>query len=144
MPEQIRVQLLREGAKLPFRATPWASGYDIHACLEDGPVTVGQRPVVIPTGLAFEVPPGLDAQFRPRSGLARQGILATFGTLDADYRGEIMITLYSVSPDISHMVEHGDRIAQLVVTRLVDVEFEQALVLSETVRGAGGHGSTGR
>lgn len=144
MPEQIRVQLLREGAKLPFRATPWASGYDIHACLEDGPVTVGQRPVVIPTGLAFEVPPGLDAQFRPRSGLARQGILATFGTLDADYRGEIMITLYSVSPDISHSVEHGDRIAQLVVTRLVDVEFEQALVLSETIRGAGGHGSTGR
>ena len=144
MPEQIRVQLLRDGAKLPLRATPWASGYDIHACLEGGPVAIGQRPVVIPTGLAFEVPRGLDAQFRPRSGLARQGILATFGTLDADYRGEIMITLYSVSPDITHTVEHGDRVAQLVVTRLVEVEFEQALVLSETVRGAGGHGSTGR
>jgi dUTP pyrophosphatase len=76
--------------------------------------------------------------------LARQGILATFGTLDADYRGEIMITLYSVSPEITHQVEHGDRIAQLVVARLVDVEFEPALVLSETVRGVGGHGSTGR
>lgn len=144
MSEPIRVQLLRAGAQLPFRATELSSGYDIHACLEDGPVVVTQRPVVIPTGLAMEVPPGLDAQFRPRSGLARQGILSTFGTLDADYRGEIMITLYSLSPEIAHTVEHGDRIAQLVVARLVDVEFEQALVLSETVRGAGGHGSTGR
>jgi len=105
---------------------------------------VGQRPVLVPTGLAIEVPPGLDAQFRPRSGLARQGILATFGTLDADYRGEVMITLYSTAPDITHVVHDGDRIAQLVITRLADVEFEQALVLSETVRGAGGHGSTGR
>jgi dUTP pyrophosphatase len=129
---------------MPFRATEFASGYDTHACLDDGPVVVGQRPVVIPTGLAMEVPPGLDAQFRPRSGLARQGILATFGTLDADYRGEIMITLYSVAPDITHTVQDGDRIAQLVIARLVDVEFERALVLSETGRGAGGHGSTGR
>lgn len=144
MPEMIRVQLLRPGARLPFRATALASGFDIYACLEDGPVTVTQRPVIVPTGLAMEVPPGLDAQFRPRSGLARQGILSTFGTLDADYRGEVMITLYSVSPDITYQVQHGDRIAQLVVARLEDVEFERALVLSETSRGAGGHGSTGR
>ncbi len=144
MPETIRVQLLRPGAKLPFRATELSSGYDIHACLEDGPVVIGQRPVMIPTGLAMEVPPGLDAQFRPRSGLARQGILATFGTLDADYRGEIMITLYSVAPDITHTVQDGDRIAQLVVTRLAAVAFEAAAALSETTRGAGGHGSTGR
>lgn len=144
MPEQIRVQLLRPGAKVPFRATEQASGFDIHACLEDGPVTVGQHPVVIPTGIAMEVPWGLDAQFRPRSGLARQGILSTFGTLDADYRGEIMITLYAVAPGITHIVHDGDRIAQLVVGRLAEVEFETALVLSETVRGAGGHGSTGR
>lgn len=144
MPDTIRVQLLRPGARLPFRATALASGFDIYACLENGPVEVGQRPVLVPTGLAIEVPPGLDAQFRPRSGLARQGILATFGTLDADYRGEVMITLYSTAPDITHVVHDGDRIAQLVITRLADVEFEQALVLSETVRGAGGHGSTGR
>lgn len=144
MPEAIRVQLLRPNARLPYRATELASGFDIYACLEDGPLTVGQRPVVIPTGIAMEVPYGLDAQFRPRSGLARQGILATFGTLDADYRGEIMITLYAVAPDITHTVNDGDRIAQLVVARLADVEFETALVLSETRRGAGGHGSTGR
>ena len=144
MPDTIRVQLLRPGAKLPYKATALASGFDIYACLEDGPVTVTQRPIIIPTGLAMEVPAGLDAQFRPRSGLARQGILSTFGTLDADYRGEVMITLYSVSPEISYEVRDGDRIAQLVVTRLADVEFERALVLSETGRGAGGHGSTGR
>ena len=144
MPETIRIQTVRAGARLPYRATPLASGWDIHACLPEGPVEVGQHPVVIPTGLAMEVPPGLDAQFRPRSGLGRQGVLATFGTLDADYRGEIMITLYTVAPDIIHTVHDGDRIAQMVVARLVDVEFEHALVLSETQRGAGGHGSTGR
>lgn len=129
---------------MPFRATEHASGYDIHACLEDGPLSVGQRPVLVPTGLAIEVPPGLDAQFRPRSGLARQGVLSTFGTLDADYRGEVLINLYAVGPGISHTVQHGDRIAQLVIARLAEVEFQQALVLSETVRGTGGHGSTGR
>jgi len=144
MPETIRVQLLRPTARLPFRATSLASGFDIYACLEEGPVEVTQQPTIIPTGLAMEVPQGLDAQFRPRSGLARQGILSTFGTLDSDYRGEVMITLYSVSPDITYSVQHGDRIAQLVVARLVDVDFERALVLSETARGAGGHGSTGR
>jgi dUTP pyrophosphatase len=144
MTESIRVKLLRPGARVPARATEFASGFDIHACLEDGPVLVGQRPVMIPTGLAMEVPWGLDAQFRPRSGLARQGVLATFGTLDADYRGEIMITLYTVAPDIEHTVHDGDRIAQLVVTRLADVSFEEAEALSDTKRGAGGHGSTGR
>lgn len=144
MPQTIRVQVLREGARVPVRATELASGFDIYACLEDGPVTVGQRPVVIPTGIAMEVPWGLDAQFRPRSGLARQGVLATFGTLDADYRGEVLITLYTVAPDIIHTVNHGDRIAQLVVGQLADVGFEQAVTLSETARGAGGHGSTGR
>lgn len=144
MPETIRVKLLREGAKLPFRASGAASGYDIHACFEGAPILVRQWPVVVPTGIALEVPAGFDAQLRPRSGLARQGVLSTFGTLDADYRGELMITLYTVAPDISYTVSSGDRIAQMVVTRLADVEFEQAEDLSETARGAGGHGSTGR
>jgi dUTP pyrophosphatase len=144
MPEAIRVKLLHPNARMPFRATDLASGFDIHACLPDGPVEVGQHPVVISTGLAMEVPPGLDAQFRPRSGLARGGILATFGTLDSDYRGEVLITLYSVAPDIKHTVHDGDRIAQLVVSRLADVEFQTAEELTPTARGSGGHGSTGR
>jgi dUTP pyrophosphatase len=144
MPETIRVKLLREGAKLPFRASEAASGYDIHACFEGAPILVRQWPVVVPTGIALEVPIGLDAQLRPRSGLARQGVLSTFGTLDADYRGELMITLYTVAPDISYTVSSGDRIAQLVVARLAEVEFEETDELPETARGPGGHGSTGR
>lgn len=144
MPETIRVKLLREGAKLPFRASEAASGYDIHACFEGAPILVRQWPVVVPTGIALEVPLGLDAQLRPRSGLARQGVLSTFGTLDADYRGELMITLYTVAPDISYTVSSGDRIAQLVVARLAEVEFEETDELPETARGPGGHGSTGR
>ena len=143
MSEQLRVRLLRPGARLPARGTALASGFDIYACL-DGEITVGQHPVVVPTGLAFEVPPGLDAQFRPRSGLARQGVMSTFGTLDADYRGEVLITMYTVAPGIEHVVRNGDRVAQLVVARLVPVEFVEVTELSTTARGSGGHGSTGR
>lgn len=141
--ERIHTKLLRPGAKLPVRGTALASGFDIFACIE-GEVRLSQRPTLIPTGIALEVPPGLDAQLRPRSGLARQGVLATFGTLDADYRGEIMIALYTLAPDIDYVVQDGDRIAQLVITRLADVTFAEVEILSETARGAGGHGSTGR
>ena len=144
MSETVRVKLLREGARLPQRATAAASGYDIHACLQGLNVTLSQTPTLVPTGLALEVPPGFDAQLRPRSGLARQGILATFGTLDADYRGELMIALYCTAPGVQYTVHDGDRIAQLVVARLADISFEVADHLSDTARGEGGHGSTGR
>jgi len=144
MTETIRVKLLRESAQLPRRATTVASGYDIHACLHGLSVTLSQTPTLVPTGLALEVPAGLDAQLRPRSGLARHGVLSTFGTLDADYRGELMIALYCTAPGIEYTVHDGDRIAQLVITRLADVAFEVADHLSETARGEGGHGSTGR
>lgn len=142
-PSLVRARLLRPGARLPVRGTEYASGFDLFACVDEE-VRLGQRPVLIPTGLALEVPSGLDAQLRPRSGLARQGILATLGTLDADYRGEIMVALYTLAPDIEYAVKNGDRIAQLVITRLADVTFAEVDQLSDTVRGAGGHGSTGR
>ena len=141
---EIGVKLLREGARLPERASEHASGYDIYACLPEGPVEVGNAPVVIPTGLAFAVPPGLDAQLRPRSGLGSRGVMKPLGTIDADYRGEVFVTLYTISPEIRHVVEHGDRIAQLVIARLADVQFALRETLPETERGAGGHGSTGR
>ncbi|MFN8506994.1 MAG: dUTP diphosphatase [Dehalococcoidia bacterium] len=140
---QIRVRRLRSNAKLPFRATEHASGFDLYACL-DAPVEVGPAPTLVGTGIAMEVPVGLDAQIRPRSGLARQGILSTLGTLDADYRGELIVTLYAYAPGVRHVIHDGDRIAQLVITRLVPVWFEEAAELSETARGDGGHGSTGR
>lgn len=139
----VRVKRLRPTAKLPLRATEHASGLDLFACLEE-PVVLGQRPKLVGTGLALEVPPGFDAQVRPRSGLAKQGVLSTFGTLDADYRGELMIALYTVAPGVTYVVHDGDRIAQLVITRLADVELEEAPELSDTPRGTGGHGSTGR
>lgn len=142
-PSLVRAKLLRPGAKLPVRGTALASGFDVFACIDEN-IRLGQRPTLIPTGLALEVPAGLDAQLRPRSGLARQGILSTFGTLDADYRGEIMIALYTLAPDIEYTVKNGDRIAQLVITRLADITFAEVDELSDTARGAGGHGSTGR
>ncbi len=142
--DEIGVKLLREGARLPQRASERASGFDLHACLPDGPVAVGRCPVRIPTGVALAVPPGLDAQVRPRSGLASRGIIATLGTLDADYRGELFVTLYALSPVDPYVVEHGDRIAQLVIARLAEVEFVAREALPETPRGASGHGSTGR
>jgi dUTP pyrophosphatase len=140
----VRVKLLRAGAMMPRRATVQASGYDLYACLGAEEVALSQKPTLVPTGIALEVPDGSDAQVRPRSGLARQGVLSTFGTLDADYRGELMVALYTTAPDIAYTVRDGDRIGQLVITRLVPVEFVEAESLSATGRGAGGHGSTGR
>lgn len=139
----VRALLLRDGAYLPFRATPAASGFDLFACITH-PIALSQVPTVIGTGVALEVPDGFDAQIRPRSGLARRGVLSTLGTLDTDYRGELLVTLYTTAPSIEYTVRPGDRIAQLVISRLVDAAFEQVDALSETVRGAGGLGSTGR
>ena len=97
----------------------------------------------VPTGIAIAAPPGFDVQIRPRSGLALRGVLATFGTIDADYRGEIFVTLYCLPEPGRYVVEHGERIAQLIVARLAPVELEVVDALDETSRGAGGHGSTG-
>lgn len=142
-PATVHVKLLRPNARMPVRATAGSSGFDIYAALET-PVTLGQLPTLIPTGLALEVPAGLDAQLRPRSGLARQGVLATYGTLDADYRGELMISLYTTSAEIDYTVNDGDRVAQLVIVRLAEVTLVEAGELSATARGERGHGSTGR
>jgi dUTP pyrophosphatase len=142
-PAIVRVQLLRDGARVPSRATDLASGFDLSACLE-APAVIGNRPVLVPTGIALEIPPGIDAQVRPRSGLARQGVLCTLGTIDADYRGELLVTLYTVAPGLEHIIEPGDRIAQLVLGLLASAQFELAAELTLTARGAGGHGSTGR
>ncbi len=140
----IRVKRVRPGARLPRRATQGSSGFDLYASLEAGDVIVGQYPVLIPTGIAIEAPPGYDVQIRPRSGLARQGVLCTYGTIDADYRGELMVTMYTMALDIEHRIQDGDRIAQIVVSQLAGVVLEEAEELTDTERGAGGHGSTGR
>lgn len=141
---EVGFRLLSSAARVPVRATPESSGYDLHACLPGGPIEVGPQPVAVPTGIVIEPPAGTDTQIRPRSGLAKQGVLATLGTIDADYRGELMVTLYTVGRADPHEVRHGDRIAQLVFSRLEPVVFVERDSMSGTSRGAGGHGSTGR
>lgn len=141
---RLAVRLLRPGARLPERQSALASGYDLHACLDGATLALGTSPTRIPTGIAIAAPAGVDVQIRPRSGLAARGVLAVLGTLDADYRGEIFVTLYCLAEPGRYVVADGERIAQLVVARLVPVELEEVDALDETARGAGGHGSTGR
>lgn len=140
---QLRVRRLRGGARLPARATPHASGFDLWACLE-APVVLGRAPRLVGTGVAIEVPPGCDAQVRPRSGLSRKGIGVAYGTIDSDYRGELLVTMWIAGDLDRYEVRDGDRIAQLVIGRLAQIDVVEAEALSETERGAGGHGSTGR
>ncbi len=139
----VRVKLLRPGARLPERATAGATGYDLYACL-DADLAVGQEPVRVPTGIALEAPPGLDVQVRPRSGLSARGVMVTLGTIDCDYRGEVLVTMHVLPYRGPHTVRHGDRIAQLVVGQIAPVTLEQAAELTATAREGGGHGSTGR
>lgn len=139
----IRVKKLREDAQLPFRATTGSTGYDLYACLDEE-LIVGPEPVRVPTGIAIETPDGYDVQIRPRSGLSARGVMVTLGTIDADYRGELMVTMYALPYREPHVIHSGDRIAQLVISKLADVLLEEAGDLAATERGAGGHGSTGR
>jgi len=142
-PLVLRVVKLRAGARIPERHSALASGFDLHACLERGSLVVGESPVRVPTGIAVAAPAGADVQIRPRSGLAARGVLAVLGTLDADYRGEVIVTMYCLPAAAPFEIRDGDRIAQLVVARLAPVTWEHVDALDETVRGHGGHGSTG-
>lgn len=113
----------------------------------DAPIVMAPRQrVAVPTGLAFEIEPGFEVQVRPRSGLAiKQGVTVVNapGTIDADYRGEVKVLLVNLS-DVAVEIQRGDRIAQLVVAPVVQAEIIQVDELSDTARGAGGFGSTGR
>jgi len=142
-PALIRVLKLDPRALIPSRATPHASGFDLHARL-DAPLELTPHPQLVSTGIALETPPGLDVQVRPRSGLSLRGVGVAFGTIDADYRGELLVTMWTFGDAERYELHDGDRIAQLVVGRLADVELMEAAELSASERGAGGHGSTGR
>jgi dUTP pyrophosphatase len=140
---ELRVKRLRPSATLPQRATPHASGLDLHACI-DAPITLTRHPRLVPCGVAIEVPAGWDAQVRPRSGLTSKGVGVAFGTIDADYRGEIFVTMWTFGDTATHEIADGDRIAQLVIVQLAFVEIVEAAELTPTDRADGGHGSTGR
>lgn len=131
---------------LPRHETILSAGLDVRANLDE-PVTL--KPLgraLIPTGLFVELPQGYEMQVRPRSGLAAKHgvtVLNAPGTVDADYRGEVKVILANLS-DCEFVVNDGERIAQLVVARHERVEWEQVEQLSDTSRGAGGFGSTGK
>ena len=141
-PVDLRVVRLHARARLPERQSARATGYDVYACL-DAPVAIGELPVRVPCGIAIAAPPGTDVQVRPRSGLAARGVMAVFGTVDADYRGELMVTLYRLPGAAPFTVRDGDRIAQLVIARFAPARWHEVERLDDTARGAGGHGSTG-
>ena len=141
----LKIKRLRPDAKLPKRATPGSTGLDLFACIEgEGTIALSTQPRLIPTGIAIEVPGGYDVQIRPRSGLSAKGVGVTFGTIDSDYRGEILVTMYLFDPHAAFEIKHGDRIAQMVISRIADLPLTEVEELSPTERGSGGHGSTGK
>ena len=137
---------LRAGAVLPRYMTEGAAGMDLAADLEQ-PITLqpGERRAV-PTGLAMAIQPGFEGQVRPRSGLALKTgvtVLNAPGTIDADYRGEVMVLLVNTG-DAPVAIEPGMRIAQLVIARVERADLSEVTELPGTARGEGGFGSTGR
>ena len=131
---------------LPSYETIASAGMDLRAHIVDAVVLKPLERKIIPTGLYMELPVGYEAQVRPRSGLAAKhgvSVLNSPGTIDADYRGEIGIILVNLSNDI-FTINNGDRVAQMVIAKHERAEWNEVLNLSETSRGEGGFGSTGR
>ena len=145
MSDRVQVKItLAEGAVLPTYATEHAAGMDLR-CSDDFTLYPNERRL-IPTGLKVAIPPGYEGQVRPRSGLAlRHGIsmVNTPGTIDADYRGEIGVILINHGADVVTF-NAGDRVAQLIICPVTRAELVVVDALSETERGEGGFGSTGK
>ena len=145
---KVKFVKVREGAKVPERGSKFAAGYDLSACIPDMERVIihpGDT-VKIPTGLAFAYPEGYFGAVCARSGLATKCGLAPankIGILDEDYRGEVFIALHNHSSKVQ-VVNHGDRIAQLILLPYLNVEFEESEKLDETERGEGGFGSSGK
>lgn len=132
--------------KIPSYKTTGSAGADLHAALESAVIIPPGKRMAIPTGLRLELPQGMEAQVRPRSGLAlEKGItcLNSPGTIDSDYRGEVKVILINLGEEAVR-IEPGDRIAQLVLARYTVADFSSAAILSGTERGGGGFGSTGQ
>ena len=152
MSSKVTVELQRlphaEGLPLPAYQTDDAAGLDLMAAVpENEPLTLAPgHYALVPTGLAIALPPGYEAQVRPRSGLAAKHgvtVLNSPGTIDADYRGEIKVILINHG-QTAFVVKRGERIAQMVIAPMVQAALVPVATLSATDRGAGGFGSTGR
>ena len=143
----MRIKIINKSTNtLPQYATPFSAGMDLRANLEEPVALKPLERALIPTGLFIELPIGYEAQIRPRSGLAiKHGIsvLNSPGTIDADYRGEIRVVLVNLS-NSEFVINHGERICQMIVAPHSTVEWEQTEELAESDRGAGGFGHTGK
>jgi dUTP pyrophosphatase len=142
----VNFKKLSEGAIVPSYGSEYAAGADLYACVQ-GEVTIpAHKTVVIPTGIAIELPIGYAGLIYARSGLATKKGLAPankVGVVDCDYRGEVKVALHNHTDD-DKTIDKGERIAQLVITPYVTAQFVEQETLSDTVRGEGGFGSTGR
>lgn len=144
--DTVRINIVNKSDnELPHYATAGAAGMDIRANLESPVSLAPLERQLIPSGIFMEIPEGYEVQIRPRSGLAfKNGItcLNTPGTIDSDYRGELKILLINLSNEIQ-VINHNDRIAQLIVAKVEKAELLLVQQLNETVRAAGGFGHTG-
>lgn len=142
---QVNLKKLNDKAILPTYGSPYAAGADLYACIDED-ITIGAHcTVMIPTGIAMELPVGYAGLIYARSGLASKKGLAPankVGVVDCDYRGEVKVALHNHS-EIPQTISAGERVAQLVITPYITADFIAVDELSETVRGEGGFGSTG-
>ena len=144
--KDVKVKLLKPGAKMPVYGTEFSAGADLCACLEQAVTLEPGETRLISIGISMEIPVGYAGFVFARSGLATKRHLAPankVGVIDSDYRGEFMIFLHNHGTEAQTIV-HGDRVAQLLVTPVFTPGFVEADELSDTVRGSGGFGSTGR
>ena len=148
MPVTLQLKRLDHGKDLPLPAyqSDLAAGLDLVAAFDSPLILAPGKRALVPTGLSMALPAGFEAQVRPRSGLAAKHgvtVLNTPGTIDADYRGEVKVILINLGDDPFEIVR-GERIAQIVIAPVLQAELTEVDILSETERGSGGFGSTGR
>ncbi|WP_281926907.1 dUTP diphosphatase [Roseibium album] len=144
----LQLKRLEHGKDLPLPAyqSELAAGLDLLAAVDDPVILAPGQRALVPTGLSMALPAGFEAQVRPRSGLAAKHgvtVLNTPGTIDADYRGEVKVILINLG-DAPFEITRGERIAQMVIAPVLQAEITEVAVLSDTKRGVGGFGSTGR
>ncbi|MCW7492355.1 dUTP diphosphatase [Leptospira sp. 2 VSF19] len=142
----LHIQILREGAVLPEYKTSGSAGMDLSACLTENLILPNGKVVFVPTGLAMSIPEGYEGQIRPRSGFSTKNSIImpnTPGTIDSDYRGEILIPLLNIS-GADFVLEPGTRVAQIVFQAVAILPVQVVKELIPTERGTGGFGSTGK
>ena len=144
---KVRIQRLATARDLPLPspASPGSSGCDLRAALPETVVLAPGERRLVPTGLILEIPAGWEGQVRPRSGLALRhgiGVVNAPGTIDSDYRGEVAVLLINLGLE-PFPIQRGDRIAQLVISPVARIDWEEAESLAESGRGSGGFGSSG-